>query len=276
MHIQNLTAHKGSPLLTVKQQRKLRTSLPHAVLRSPQAQPYLLQGWRVLNFHGGDVEPRPLVLAEHKGMKQFTLIRKAAFPQQQSPQLSCHRRITPNPQSISVGVFFYGGKTGTVRMPNSNINYPSSSLTTAVFSRIKTPSHTCSSRALRPAAAPALQVGRRSPSRSSPRHSPGLTAPRPARTDQPHAQQQLRLRLCHLPAPRPAPPAFRPLRPAPPGRHLLARLFPAVVLPSPSLCFLPHLLFYFPGLRKARQTIDVNRDAGRGCAATRASLTAAR
>lgn len=246
VHTQNLTAHKGSPLLTVKQQRKLRTSLPHAVLRSPQAQPYLLQGWRVLNFHGGDVEPRPLVLTEHKGMKQFTLIRKAAFPQQQSPQLSCHRRITPNPQSISVGVFFYGGKTGTVRMPNSNINYPSSSLTTAVFSRIKTPSHTCSSRALRPAATPALQVGRRSPISELTPPQPGphrppagpyRSAPRPAAAASPA-----------LPSSGPAPRTARlpPAPPRPAGPPFAGAALPSrraalsiLLLPSSSIVLFP-------------------------------------
>ncbi|KAI1236158.1 hypothetical protein IHE44_0001434 [Lamprotornis superbus] len=74
----------------------------------------------ILNFYRSDVEPRPFILAKYKRMKQFVFIRKAALSQQQSPQFSCYRRITPNPQSISVGVFFYGGKMFTVRMPNSS------------------------------------------------------------------------------------------------------------------------------------------------------------
>lgn len=84
------------------------------------AKSYLLQGWRILNFYRCDVEPRPFILAKYKRMKQFVFIRKAALSQQQSPQLSCYGRITPNPQSISVRVFFYGGKMFTVRMPNSS------------------------------------------------------------------------------------------------------------------------------------------------------------
>lgn len=67
---------------------------------------HLFQGWRILNFYRCDVEPGPFILAKYKRMKQFVFICKAAFSQQQSPQFSCYGRITPNPQSISVGVFF--------------------------------------------------------------------------------------------------------------------------------------------------------------------------
>lgn len=81
---------------------------------------YLFQGWRILNFHSCDVEPQPFILAKHKRMKQFIFICKAALSQQQTPQFSCYGRITPNPQSIAIGVFFYGGKMFTVRMPNSS------------------------------------------------------------------------------------------------------------------------------------------------------------
>lgn len=99
--------------------RELCRSPPCILLRNP-TKPYLLQGWRILNFYRCDVEPRPFILAEHKRMEQFVFICKAALSQQQSPQFRCYWRITPNPQSISVGVFFYGGKMFTVRMPNSS------------------------------------------------------------------------------------------------------------------------------------------------------------
>lgn len=101
-------------------QRKLRRSLPCTPLKSQLAKSYLFQGWRILNFHSCDVEPWPFILPKYKGMKQFVFICKAALSQQQTPQFSCYGWITPNPQSISVGVFFYGGKMFTVRMPNSS------------------------------------------------------------------------------------------------------------------------------------------------------------
>lgn len=100
-------------------QRKLCRSPPCILLKNP-TKSYLFQGWRILNFYRCDVEPRPFVLAKYKRMEQFVFICKAALSQQQSPQLSCYGWITPNPQSISVGVFFYGGKMFTVRMPNSS------------------------------------------------------------------------------------------------------------------------------------------------------------
>lgn len=100
-------------------QRKLCRSPPCILLKIP-TKPYLIQGWRILNFYRCDVEPRPFILAEDKRMEQFVFICKAALSQQQSPQFRCYGRITPNPQSISVGVFFYGGKMFTVRMPNSS------------------------------------------------------------------------------------------------------------------------------------------------------------
>lgn len=81
---------------------------------------YLFQGWRILDFHSCDVEPRPFILAKYKRMEQFIFICEAALPQQQTPQLRCYGRVTPNPQSIAIGVFFYGGKMFTVRMPNSS------------------------------------------------------------------------------------------------------------------------------------------------------------
>lgn len=98
----------------------LPRSLPWALLGSKAARSYLFQDRRFLNFHGCDVEPRPFVLAEHEGMKQFVLVREAAFPQQQIPQLRCHGRIAPDPQHIATRVFLCGGKMLTVNMPNGS------------------------------------------------------------------------------------------------------------------------------------------------------------
>lgn len=115
-----ITAQNTVYSQTNKCQRMLPKSLPWALLENKGAGSYLFQDRRLLNFHSCDVEPRPFVLAKHKGMKQFVFIREAAFPQQEIPQLRCHGRIAPDPQRIAAGVFFYGGKMFTVRMPNSS------------------------------------------------------------------------------------------------------------------------------------------------------------
>lgn len=66
---------------------------------------YLSQRRGLLDLHRGDVVPGPTEVTEHKRVEVLSFLRQAAFPEKKLPQLRAHRRVTPNPQRVSVHIF---------------------------------------------------------------------------------------------------------------------------------------------------------------------------